>query len=676
MAFQSQTFSNSNSCYYVSGGGQPIVPGDQTIQGPIEIAATASGSSSAYYNRFSQDDTNGLTIDENQLPTTLNSRIRMGGPFPSVQISAVAPGITTSLTVGQASGIGGPGEVTVNGNNGLVVSNSAGSGTSLRIYHDTPTNKNIITNAGGAGPFISFNPNTVDLTFENNILGSLDKIRINNSTSILTIDKLSTGETDALSGGGLTMINTLGTGRVGLFNGTGMDLASNGPVTVRTNLSTTPLTNMTANTNGTVSFLSTIAAPTVSTTTLRANMVSSINANIGTIDSIQINNTGTVFTGTLGATVGNITTVNTGSIDAATSLNIRTNVSTAPYNTITANANGTVSFLSTISGPRAAITTGSFNTVNTTTMNTTNGSISTLNAGAITTSTLTVTTSASIPALTSVSSINALSITNYVGPPIGSMFPWAGVSGTVPSGYLFCDGTYYSLIGQYAALGAVIGQSWGPVITDMFAVPDMRTKTAFGASQFSGVGNYTFQVTGASFSQLPATTTPPSNPAGGNYAPRQCLSITNIPTGFMLFEGDQIGVGSNNSIITGIINSDSSPGGGKNIVVILAVALPADYGAGTVFDVFSGVNGCRNTQTRYGNYTNQLGREVGIHTHGTVATGSNNNASAASGRSEPTFSQPINQPNGQFTINSVTFTLPYSANNIPSAVFSSWIIKF
>jgi hypothetical protein len=681
---------------------------------------------------------NGLTINEYQTPTNLKNRINLSGSlFPNtIELLANVPATPVRLTMG-----GSANNVNILANNGLVIGNSGNSGTSLQLRHTIGDNWNIIGNANGAGPEILFNPDALNLSFRT---GSGNDIIIGNTTDNILINKVSSGETDTFSQGGLTMTNALGTGRVGLFNGIGMDLASDGPISIRTNLTTTPLTNMTAfqngtvlfpstitasavnttqlvtatnltvktnifgtpnntavfNQNGTVDFLSTITAPKVntnllntlsvnttllnadivSTGTLRANTIStininSINGNITTLDTNQINNLGSIFTGTLGATTGNITTVNTGAIDAPTSLLIRTNVNTTPYNTITANANGTVSFLSTISAPRANITTGSFNTVNTTNMNTLNGSISTLNAGAITTSTLTVTTTASIPVITNLATLNTFPIASYFV-PVGCVFPFAGLLASVPSGYLLCNGQTVSQT-TYSILYGIIGDNYnisGASPAGQFALPDLRTKTAIGASNSGVWGNFFFFVTGGTFDTL-AGSVPPSP-----YVARQCIYVSDTADGCFVTKGQTLTFGAETKNIVGVINttgSDQNVGLVNAYVIVLDSALSVAISGGTLIQINDTNNTCAMGKTRYGNLTIQNGNEVGIHTHGTVATSSSNNTPLGNGRSEPNFSQPINQPNGNYTGNNGTvYTLPFSMNTMPSAVFMNYIIKY
>lgn len=624
MAFQSQTYANSNSAYYLQGGApNPNFPTDGIIQGPIEIApALAPGAPRAtYYNRFVQSDLEGLVISEYSTPTQLMSRIVQFPPSNAVSLQSLSPGQEAVLNTWKSDGVG---NVSVFANDGLRIQNYANAGTGLQLFHDGPTNENVIKNFNATGTKMVFNNNTNDITFETGLTPYF--MRINSTADNFSI--IQGTNSVSVTPGGMYILQGL-QGAVGTFGGSGMTLDSQGPATIRTNTAAgqTPLTNMTANTNGTVTFLSTISAPRATITTGSFNTVNTTNMN------------------TLN---GSISTLNAGGITTSSLTSGLFTVSSATISSIVSPVN-----IANINGPTT---------------------ISNL----LTTSSLTVATGqASVPSMISVSSINALPIASYVGPPPGSILPYAGVSGTIPTGYLLCDGTYYSQV-TYSGLFAIIGirfDAAAPV--GQFAVPDLRTKTIFGASNPAAGGTYTFQVVGATFSQLPATSIPPIDPTtGGPYPLRQAISITNVPNGYQFNKGQFFQVGTDTIVIIGIINSDSSPGGGKNIVLILQAPLSMDYAAGSVFTIRDDIFGANFARTSYGNLREQAGNEVGLHNHGTVATGSNANAGAANQRSEPTFGVPGNSPNGTFTINSANQPHAYSMNVQPSCVFMNWIIKF
>lgn len=78
--------------------------------------------------------------------------------------------------------------------------------------------------------------------------------------------------------------------------------------------------------------------------------------------------------------------------------------------------------------------------------------------------------------------------------PTGALLPWTGTAGSVPDGFLYCDGTQYPFA-AYNALNMVIGTMYcdGGCAPGMFAVPDMRehVPVGFGAGgPFSMLGSY------------------------------------------------------------------------------------------------------------------------------------------------------------------------------------------
>lgn len=71
-------------------------------------------------------------------------------------------------------------------------------------------------------------------------------------------------------------------------------------------------------------------------------------------------------------------------------------------------------------------------------------------------------------------SLNAYGANNF-GAPTGAVMAW--LTGTAPTGWLFCDGTSYAY-NTYPALGALLGGSAG----GNFTVPDMRDRFIGGQS--------------------------------------------------------------------------------------------------------------------------------------------------------------------------------------------------
>jgi microcystin-dependent protein len=68
------------------------------------------------------------------------------------------------------------------------------------------------------------------------------------------------------------------------------------------------------------------------------------------------------------------------------------------------------------------------------------------------------------------------------GLPVGSLTIWAGTIATVPSHFLFCDGTAY-LRANYTDLFNAIGTIYGNNDGTDFKVPDLRDKFIVGAKQ-------------------------------------------------------------------------------------------------------------------------------------------------------------------------------------------------
>lgn len=72
------------------------------------------------------------------------------------------------------------------------------------------------------------------------------------------------------------------------------------------------------------------------------------------------------------------------------------------------------------------------------------------------------------------------------GVPPGTIVPFAGPKGNVPSGWLYCDGASYATTGMYGKLFAAVGFSWGSD-NGKFRVPDLRGYFLRGASDGTGV---------------------------------------------------------------------------------------------------------------------------------------------------------------------------------------------
>lgn len=102
--------------------------------------------------------------------------------------------------------------------------------------------------------------------------------------------------------------------------------------------------------------------------------------------------------------------------------------------------------------------------------------------------------------------------TKYVGYRIYSLIPTGGVipyaGGSIPNGYLLCDGTAVSRT-TYAELFAVIGLTYGSGDgLTTFNLPDLRSRLPLGAGQGAGLSNRVLANTGGqeSISQVPPHT--------------------------------------------------------------------------------------------------------------------------------------------------------------------------
>jgi microcystin-dependent protein len=119
--------------------------------------------------------------------------------------------------------------------------------------------------------------------------------------------------------------------------------------------------------------------------------------------------------------------------------------------------------------------------------------------------------------LTSINGVPYNPIT--AGMPSGALMMWPGGSGltgptNVPVGYLYCDGSTYSVGAPYVALYAAIGNSWGGTPGVSFRVPDCRGRAAFGSVVDSSSGGgfaYSPQVTFQSVTVSGVSVNPDTN---------------------------------------------------------------------------------------------------------------------------------------------------------------------
>jgi microcystin-dependent protein len=122
--------------------------------------------------------------------------------------------------------------------------------------------------------------------------------------------------------------------------------------------------------------------------------------------------------------------------------------------------------------------------------------------------------------------------------PIGAIFPFAGPSTTVPSGYLLCDGAEVK-ISAFPQLYAIIGYNYKPSIdlvgSGTFALPDLRGRFPLGADNMNN--GITVPDKNNITSQISSITTPANRVSDvtadvvgkSNGSQSVSLSVTNLP---------------------------------------------------------------------------------------------------------------------------------------------------
>jgi hypothetical protein len=455
MALQSQTYANSGNAYYIRGA-DPIVPGDQGIVGPIEILPRNTSSKPVYYNRFIQDNTTGLSIAEyitegNELLSDIILRTDN-----TISLTSHYGPSEATLLIGPNTP-GNIGQVTAGANAGLVVGNLASSGTSLQLIHEGSTNTNFIQNNGGGGARLALKPTTGDLVINNSVGSSY--ITIPTLTNQLSVIQPSTGASGNLTAGGLSLTQGAVSGAIGIFGGAGMTLDSQTNTTIRTNVGAglTPKTNITANNDGTVTFLSTITAPTAFTSTInnsgnaRIASIAVTNNNQGTsvpYSRYYDNYQGNLRYNTIGTSAGAPATAS----ESLEIINVSGGAQTGGIQFYTAN-NETPTLVKWMGGFLE---------------NNVGGGQSEFR--------LASTVTASMRQIINLSTINNIAIENF-GTPVGTIIQFA--AWTPPQGYLRCDGTSYATA-SYSRLYSVIGNTYGGDATN-FNVPDCGGKALLGA---------------------------------------------------------------------------------------------------------------------------------------------------------------------------------------------------
>jgi microcystin-dependent protein len=272
----------------------------------------------------------------------------------------------------------------------------------------------------------------------------------------------------------------------------------------------------------------------------------------------------------------------------------------------------------------------------------------------------------------------------------------------VPGGWLLCDGTAYPISNPiYSALFTVISTAYGGTPGSTFCVPDLRTRTVFGASVsgFQGDTQPWVPTMGAvSFSQLQAefsgTTVPNGTAANG----RGALAVKSIPVGYELQVGmrcqalaPEIDQGVH--VIVAILNYNGGGGSYTNPnfpVLIINPPLTADSSPNAQWTVTPvAPYPYYLSRSLNDNFYTQITTDVPAHTHPVPEGGVLGNIGIDS-------NVPIGQPNvaSPFTTGNPTtnfyysvgsstlgqpatvFTIGTSMNTRPSMVAMNYIIKF
>jgi hypothetical protein len=310
------------------------------------------------------------------------------------------------------------------------------------------------------------------------------------------------------------------------------------------------------------------------------------------------------------------------------------------------------------------------------------------------------TVTASMPQLRDVSTINTLPIAAF-GVPVGTMLNWAGqLPGSVPPGYLLCDGSYVNIAGLYNNLFTVIG-SWGPTIGGQFRLPDSRGKTLMGSLtlpvNYGPAGAYTIT---ANFVSL-VTVTLPASFGGGT---RVCLYITN-PQG-QIFPGMRIVTAGFDTIVSvvGFINSDGlygntspvPPAGVNNRATIVIFTNNQSYSGPTNIPIQFQTNNNEAINYPYiqdswnplvpgfgvGGYAQlQQDYEVGAHKHNSQQPGGQAAPGVTLRAGDPNTAGPeTTTNNGLFTYidptTSQTVSGPFAMFNLPYNIATWQIIKY
>jgi microcystin-dependent protein len=406
----------------------------------------------------------------------------------------------------------------------------------------------------------------------------------------------------------------------------------------------------------------------------------------------NINATTIIGSSNINSRIGNFSTLNVSTF----------NIGTVGFSNITA-SNATISNLTTTQNLLV-------NNQITTQALAVNGSMTVANLGVGTLLTanlisanslaMTAASSATFPNTATISSFTVSSINgsaynpSIVGTPTGAVIAYAGAS--APGGYLLCDGTSYAQT-TYAALYAVIGINYGSTGAGQFSVPDMRTRTVFGASA-PAFGNPlgSFILTAIDFGIVQARYPGSSVPNGTNGNGRQALAVLNLQAGYELAKGMNINAVSGGDTgtyqIVDILNysgnfqgfSPGVPYSWPNFpILILNAARTVSMASDTSFTVTPTVTNKYTMANSYeGNLITQSETQVGYHSH--PANGGSGGGVGTSGSANPIQGTNTGLPNnnhyysiGPSTIGGAvsSFAIACSMPVTPSFVAMNYIIK-
>ena len=665
MSLQNQTYANSASAYYLRNL-TPIIPTDPTaLAAPVEIINISS--SGAYFGRILQNDTSGLAILEVSTtqgplmgislnPKGTNGPVENAGPQIYAGFGSSNPNLlmTSSLTevfgtlkIGSKTNPQDVNALTINyGNlpypNTLLSQSANGPGTNqLQISLATP----II--------------GTPSVTIANPITSNINTTITPNS---LTIKDTNIGTAPLVSlsfvgGQGAVTATTVNKSITMIANSSGQgNINTDGPLFITTNVSggTGPKNVLIGNIDGTTQIPFKMYGPEVSTVTNTSfiETTSTFTTNNAATGFLSINDSGiSDYSRNASFNSGKITwnTIKSSEgapITASNSLEFNNTASTSTIGGIQFYCG----FNQDIPNPRWM---GGFQY-----------------SDPVREFRLASTVTASLPQITNVSTINQVPLINY-GNPIGTIISFS--MPTPPSGYLVCNGARYQQ-SAYPLLYSVIQDYYtaqnGPPGT--FSVPDCQGKVLMGALASYGWGtapNYptvatNYVATGTFQGVVTGITNPLSFVTSGIW-----ISTTDKPIAQgMICTSPFVTPG--NLIVSFVVAGDGTrTGSNRGFLIIFAGDVTSTLAQGTSItfapnptqsfpnqeypQMFAGVpyaslldgNRAIGQLNMY-----QETSQVGSHNHGTVATSSSNNASAASGRSEPNFSTPGNAGIFAFTV--------------------------